>query len=85
MPKDAARIFLRVKDIWIERLQNIDAVGAKAEGIKPYNVGVPDTTMILISRYAAFWNTTVPKKELYRYRWEVNPWVWVIQFEKVEV
>ena len=87
MPKEAARIFLRVNNIWIERLRNIDAVSAKAEGIKPCNVGIgkEDVSLSLIIRYSALWNTTIPKKDLYRYGWNANPWVWATQFEKVEV
>lgn len=84
MPKKAARIFLRVTDVRLERLNDIDDVGIRAEGITPHNIGIPDTPTTLLSRYAALWNTTVTKKELLRYRWEANPWVWVIRFERVE-
>lgn len=85
MPKEAARIFLKVTDVRLERLNDIDDIGIKAEGITPHNVGMPDTPTTLLSRYVALWNTTVPKKELHRYCWEANTWVWAIEFERVKV
>lgn len=37
MPKEAARIFLKVKDVRVERLQEITEEQAKAEGIREYS------------------------------------------------
>lgn len=33
----------------------------------------------------AVWNYTIKKKGLIQYRWDANPWIWVIESERVEV
>lgn len=54
MPKEAARIFLRVTNVRVERLQDITVEDALAEGMDKY------------------------------IRWDANPWVWVIEFERCD-
>ncbi len=73
MPKEAARIFLRVTDVRVERLQDIDDEGVIAEGLK---IGAP---------FDELWDSTIKKSDRDMYGWAANPWVWVIEFEKVEV
>lgn len=73
MPKEAARIFLRVTGVRVERLQDIDDDGVVAEGLE---IGAP---------FEEIWDKTVKKSDLDRYGWDANPWVWVIEFERVEV
>lgn len=79
MPKEAARIFLRVTDVRIERLQDITEGQAKAEGI--------DTNNKTLSARCIFkyhlWNSTVKKTDLDKYGWNANPWVTVNEFEKI--
>lgn len=77
MPKEAARIFLRVTDVHIERLQDITEEQARKEGCNDY------TSTAL--GYFYIWNSTVKKSDLAKYGWDANPWVWVIEFERVEV
>lgn len=72
MPKAAARIWLRITDVKVERLQDIDDDGVVAEGLQ---IGDP---------YDELWNSTIKKKDRNRYGWEANPWVWVIKFERCE-
>lgn len=72
MPKDAARIFLKVTDIRLEHLQDIDDNGVVAEGLQ---IGDP---------FDELWNSTIKKADRDRYGWEANPWVWVIKFKKLE-
>lgn len=73
MPKEAARIFLRVTNVRVERLQDIDDDGVIAEGLK---IGAP---------FDELWDSTIKKSDRDMYGWAANPWVWVIEFERVEV
>ena len=36
-----------------------------------------------IQRFAEIWDKTIKKNELDIYSWRANPWVWVIEFERV--
>lgn len=77
MPKEAARIFLRVTDVRVERLQDITDEETRKEGCNDY------TSTAL--GYFYIWNGTVKKSDLAKYGWDANPWVWVVEFERVEV
>ena len=84
MPKEAARIFLRVTDVRVERLQDITSDQIDREGVEteyPFVLNGEER------RYAfsQLWNSTIKKSDLYRYGWEANPWVWVIEFSRCEV
>jgi hypothetical protein len=81
MPKEAARILLRIADVRVERLQDITEEQAKAEGIC---VITNNSGYMHRSKFASLWNSTVPKKDLDRYGWKANPWVWVYEFEKLD-
>lgn len=84
MPKEAARIFLRVTDVRVEQLQEINADGIRNEGLTSMAVHVGDME-IAQAEFALLWDSTVKKSDLERYGWAANPWVWVIEFERVEV
>lgn len=79
MPKEAARIFLRVTDVKIERLQDITLSDVLKEGleIEKY-VSTP-----LMKKFSNLWDTTVNKKEINQYGWDANPYVWVYEFEVI--
>jgi len=88
MPKEAARIFLRVKNVRAERLQDITEEQAIKEGV----LTVPERDKIIIHDYngnghrtgfALLWDSTIPKKNLDLYGWNANPWVWVYEFERI--
>ena len=83
MPKEAARIWLKVTDVRVERLQEITE-----EQIGRYGVEVEYPHMMNgeEKRYAfsTLWNSTVKKSDLDRYGWNANPWVWIIEFERCE-
>ena len=87
MPREAARLFLRVTDVRVERLQDIDDDGAKAEGANYQdgkNVGWEEKMRrTAIDRFAEIWDNTIKPADLHLYGWEANPWVWVIEFERI--
>lgn len=96
MPKEVARIFLRVTDVRVERLQDITKDGAIAEGAETDEyldfeewataVAPPGSRMITLrDHFSELWDSTVKKSDLAKYGWDANPWVWVIEFERVEV
>lgn len=88
MPKEAARIWLKVTDVRVERLQEISEDGAKAEGANfknGKNVGFEEKmNRTAIERFTEIWNSTIKKSDLERYGWDANPYVWVISFERCE-
>lgn len=88
MPKEAARIWLKVTDVRAERLQEITEDGAKEEGANyknGKNVGLEEKMRrTAIERFAEIWNSTIKKSALDRYGWNANPFVWVIEFERCE-
>ncbi len=82
MPKEAARIFLKVTDVRVERLQDIDDKGAYEEGAGEKNVIYQIGGRVC--EFVKIWQSTVDKKLLDTYGWDANPWVWVIEFEQCE-
>lgn len=94
MPKEIARLFLRVKDVRVERLQDITDEQALKEGIKAYWMGDGETGYAVnlesktfyegpIGAFARLWESTIKDKDIGDYGWDANPWVWVIEFEKI--
>lgn len=88
MPKEAARIWLKITGIRVERLQDIDDDGAKAEGSNwknGKNVGWEEKMQrTAVERFAEIWDKTIKKPDQDTYGWVANPWVWVIEFERCE-
>ena len=88
MPKEAARIWLKVTDVRVERLQEITEDGAKAEGANwknGKNVGWEEKMKrTATERFAEIWNSTIKKSDLDRYGWDANPYVFVIEFSKID-
>ena len=93
MPKEAARIFLLVKDVRIERLQDMTEEQAEKEGCSagyfnitcgPFgNDDAPDE-WTAVEDFQRVWDSTIKTADLDKYGWNANPWVWVIEFEKCE-
>lgn len=81
MPKGAARIWLKVIDVRIERLQDITETQAQAEGC---NSGLLTGSCTARGQFEKLWNSTIKKSDIDRYGWSANPWVWVIEFERCE-
>lgn len=81
MPKEAARIWLKVTDVRVERLQEITEVQAQAEGC---DSGLLTGACTARGQFEDLWNCTIKKSDLDRYGWDASPWVWVIEFERCE-
>ena len=96
MPKEAARIWLKVTDVRVERLQDITPKDAENEGVgdlfyedigyseKNYGTEVDKDYGIAREQFAWLWDSTIKKSDLDRYGWDANPWVRVIEFERCE-
>lgn len=87
MPKELARIFLKVTNVRVERLQDMSIQDMINEGVKASDIttnrGVIEYRVV--NRFEELWDSTVKKKDLDKYGFGANPWVWVIEFERVEV
>ncbi len=93
MPKKAARIWLKVTDVRVEKLQAITNEQILKEGISQetvdhYMAQFPEDTEEWVHAahwlpFSDLWNSTV-KKDFDLYSWDANPWVWVIEFERCE-
>lgn len=83
MPKEAARIWLKVTGVRVERLQEINIDGIRNEGLESMAVHAGDIEMAL-KEWEILWNSTIKKSDLDRYGWNANPWVWVIEFERCD-
>ena len=86
MPKEAARIFLRVTGVRVERLNSIDGRGVLAEGV---DNGASNPTMgarwenMQRMAFSELWDSTIKPMDKHRYGWAANPWVWVIEFKRI--
>lgn len=87
MPKEAARIWLKVTDVRVERLQEITRLSVQKEGIEvdPKEcAGKFDFITELFLLFQELWDSTIKKSDLDSYGWDANPYVWVIEFERCE-
>jgi hypothetical protein len=86
MPREAARIFLRVTDVRIERLQDIIPDDALAEGanlaLLPVEYVPAKSEYWDILAFRAIWDEINFNRG---FGWDTNPWVWVYTFERCEV
>ena len=97
MPKEAARIWLKVTDVRVERLRDIDEDGALREGAQGIrcdhvalgehgctdcmNTGWIEPPQV---GFMQIWDSTIKKSDIDRYGWDANPYVFVIEFVKID-
>ena len=87
MPKEAARIFLKVTKIRVEKLQDITYEGCKSEGIiddyktltQEYHENLARAAYPIV--FSRMWDEGINKKHIAKYGWKANPYVFVIDFE----
>lgn len=90
MPRWASRITLEITAVRVERLNDISEEDAKAEGVKPAGDMLPDYPDTFLTPKGDFATASVAFKRLWESiygeeSWSANPWVWVIEFHRVEV
>lgn len=78
MPKDATRIFLSVVNIKLEHLQDIQ-----------YSSPGPENDIVkegfkYLTNFIAAWDNSLPPRRQYIHNWDSNPYVWVIEFKKLD-
>ncbi len=90
MPRWASRITLEIVNVRVERVWEITTEDVLAEGIKQTKDGfylAPLTGVVdfpwgnAVPAFASLWNEINDKRG---YGWDVNPWVWVIEFKRLE-
>ena len=82
--KEMARIFLKVTNIRVERLQDITAINMDSDmgTISPIisKLIAIDDYIKLQNKYKKYWNSTAKDG----YKWEDNPYVFVYEFKRIE-
>ncbi|EGV1295405.1 hypothetical protein KJT36_002785 [Salmonella enterica] len=74
MPRWASRLTLEITGVRVERLNSITESDAEAEGVT--DTGFGD---LLVDGYRYLWKSIYGEES-----WAANPWVWVIEFKRVE-
>ena len=77
MPRKASRLTLEIVNIRAERLQDISEEDARAEGAGWWQPIGKNKTYIL--DFGMLWNSINSARG---YGWDVNPWVWVVEFKR---
>ena len=84
MPKKAARLFLKVTDVSVERIKGMKLDDFLREGVtlRPEAFNDPENAYWQARRiFESIWNNTIKKSDLMFHRWDANPYIWVVEFE----
>ena len=87
MPKEAARIWLKVADVKVERLHTMTLDDYFAEGVtvRPEAFNDPENAFLQAQKeFVAIWDGTIKQANREIYGWDANPWTWVIAFERCD-
>lgn len=87
MPKEAARIWLKVKDVRVEPLQDMTLDDFLAEGVnvRPEAFNDPENAYLQAKReFIEIWDSTIKKADRGMYGWDENPFVWAVEFGRCE-
>lgn len=89
MPRWASRILLEITNVRVERLNAISEKDATAEGVPPAGSLLPDYPGTFLTPKGDFATAKVAFQRLWESiygeeSWKANPWVWVIEFKRVE-
>ena len=85
MPREAARLFLKVTDVRVDRVQDISTSDCEREGItsdiERFNGHMIPHHDWIVGEFSKLWDSINAKRG---YGWDSNPWVFVITFERME-
>lgn len=87
MPKEAARIWLKVTDVRVERLQDMTLDDFLSEGVtvRPEAFNDPENAYLQAKEeFTAIWDGTIKQEKRDIYGWDANPWTWVVAFERCD-
>lgn len=84
MPQFASRVLLEITDIRIERVQDTSHDDAVAEGVHHFNIGARLRDQPLSVAQIVFSRHWDDKHQDDYDIWEDNPWIWVVEFKKVD-
>lgn len=88
MPFEAARIFLEITDVRVQRLQDITFIDAGFEGIEYLERGDLSGWKNYMNDYGTYASAMLSFVSLWKSingeeSWNSNPWVWVVEFKKI--
>lgn len=83
MPRWASRITLEIVSVRVERLQDISEDDAFAEGVECWQEG-NDKPTYRIEEFCSFTSPVNAYRGLKAEDWPQNPWVWVLEFKRVD-
>lgn len=89
MPRWASRILLEITNVRVERLNDISECDARDEGVSPAGSLLPDHPGTFLTPKGDFAMAKVAFQRLWESiygeeSWSANPWVWVIEFERIQ-
>ncbi len=89
MPRWASRILLEITNVRVERLNDISECDARAEGVPPAGSLLPDHPGTFLTPKRDFAMAKVAFQRLWESiygeeSWNANPWVWVIEFKRIQ-
>lgn len=87
MPRWASRILLEITNVRVERLNDISEEDAADEGVgqlrggfwKHYQPGWTQHQLSARGSFVTLWKSIYGEES-----WRANPWVWVIEFKRIE-
>ncbi|EOG8086187.1 TPA: hypothetical protein ACIR1F_003961 [Enterobacter roggenkampii] len=87
MPRWASRITLEITGVRVEQLKSISEDEARSEGVarlregfwKHYQPGWTQHQLSARGSFATLWDSIYGSGE-----WDRNPWVWVLEFKRIE-
>lgn len=81
MRREYSRILLEITNVRVERVQEISNNDCMAEGIADLSIPLRPGLTMHRSSFADLWDSINAARG---YGWDVNPWVWVIEFRRIE-